>query len=263
VIPSDAILLTLYINASDRGRGRPLHEEIVATARAMGLAGASVFPADLGYGVHRRLRDARSEYASFDLPVMIEIVDVPVRIEALRTELGMIIREGLAILSPVRLLPDGQAAEPPRDWREGLRPEEAPHEPALVPRPESERSMTLERDVQRLIVYVGSSDTWHGRNLAIAIVERCRELGLAGATASQGVVGFGKHSRIHRAHLLGLSEDLPERIEIVDQPEKIAAIVHELEAMIDGGLMVVEDVRAVRYLRDPKKTRQTGSQGAS
>jgi len=107
--------------------------------------------------------------------------------------------------------------------------------------------MPVEGDVQRLTIYVGSSDTWHGSNLALAIVERCRALGIAGATASLGVMGFGKHSRLHRAHLLGLSDDLPERIEIVDRPDRLAQLLPVLDEMVDGGLVIVQDVRAVRY----------------
>jgi PII-like signaling protein len=107
--------------------------------------------------------------------------------------------------------------------------------------------MPVEGEAQRVTVYVGSSDTWHGRNLALAIVERCRTMGIAGATASLGVMGFGKHSRIHRAHLLGLSTDLPERIEIVDRPDRIAQLLPVLEEMVGGGLIFVQDVRAVRY----------------
>jgi PII-like signaling protein len=107
--------------------------------------------------------------------------------------------------------------------------------------------MPVEGEAQRVTVYVGSSDTWHGRNLAMAIVERCRKMGIAGATASLGVMGFGKHSRIHRAHLLGLSDDLPERIEIVDRPDRIVQLLPVLEEMVGGGLVILEDVRAVRY----------------
>ena len=77
--------------------------------------------------------------------------------------------------------------------------------------------MKIEGEGKRMTVYVGSADTWKGRNLAVAIIERCREMGLAGATVSRGVMGFGKHSVIHKAHLLGLSDDLPEKIEVVDQ----------------------------------------------
>lgn len=105
----------------------------------------------------------------------------------------------------------------------------------------------MEGQAQRVTVYIGSSDTWHGRNLATAIVERCRKLGIAGATASLGVMGFGKHSRIHRAHLLGLSEDLPERVEIVDRADRISELLPALEEMVGGGLIILEDVRAIHY----------------
>jgi uncharacterized protein len=110
--------------------------------------------------------------------------------------------------------------------------------------------MMIEGDAKRVTIYIGSKDTWHGRNLAEAIVERCRALELAGATMMRGIMGFGKNSRIHRAHLLGLSDDLPERIEIVDRPERIDAHLPALEEMVGAGLIVVEDVRVIRYRHD-------------
>ena len=116
--------------------------------------------------------------------------------------------------------------------------------------------MHIEGAGQRVTVYVGSSDTWHGSNLAIAIVERCRKLGFAGATVSRGVMGFGKTSRIHRAHLLGLSEDLPEKIEIIDRPEKVTELLRILEEMVSGGLVIVEDVSIVSYQHAPKASSQ-------
>src|SRR5262249_47627417 len=110
-----------------------------------------------------------------------------------------------------------------------------------------EAGMSIESLAQRLTVYIGSADTWNGRNLAVEIVERCRRLGLAGATVSRGILGFGKSSVIHRAQLLGLSQDLPERVEIIDQPDRIARILPEVEALVAGGLIVLEDVRVVHY----------------
>lgn len=111
--------------------------------------------------------------------------------------------------------------------------------------------MQLEGEGQRVTVYIGSSDTWHGTNLAIAIVERCRKLGFAGATVSRGVMGFGKNSRIHRAHILGLSEDLPEKVEIIDRPERIAELLPILEEMVSDGLVIVESVHVVHYHHRP------------
>ena len=111
--------------------------------------------------------------------------------------------------------------------------------------------MTIEGDAKRVTIYVGSQDTWHGKNLAAAIVERCRAMGLAGATLTRGIMGFGKTSRIHRAHLLGLSDDLPERIEVVDRAERIDELLPALDEMVGGGLVVVEDVRVVHYRESP------------
>jgi PII-like signaling protein len=118
--------------------------------------------------------------------------------------------------------------------------------------------MPIEGEAQRLTIYVGSGDTVNGRNLAIEIVERCRSLGLAGATVCRGILGFGKTSRIHRAHLLGLSEDLPERIEVVDRPDRIAQLLPILDGLIGGGLVVLEDVRVIRY-----QHAERGSSGAA
>jgi PII-like signaling protein len=68
-------------------------------------------------------------------------------------------------------------------------------------------------------VFIGESDTWHGKPLYQAIVERAREEGLAGATVVRGIEGFGADSRLHTSRILRLSEDLPVVIEIVDSEE--------------------------------------------
>jgi PII-like signaling protein len=86
-------------------------------------------------------------------------------------------------------------------------------------------------------------------------------MGMAGATVSRGLMGFGKHSVIHRAHLLGLSEDLPEKVEVVDRPEEIERLLPVLDEMIGGGLIVVEDVHVVRYLHGPKAAKGRQSPG--
>ena len=115
--------------------------------------------------------------------------------------------------------------------------------------------MPIEGNAQRVSVYIGSSDTWHGSNLAVAIVERCRSLGLAGATVTRGVMGYGRNSRIHRAHFLGLSEDLPERVEIIDRPDRIAELLPILDEMVSGGLVVVEEIRVVRDRHHPSDSK--------
>src|SRR4051794_40626668 len=104
MIPTEASLLRLYVNASDRWHGEPLYRAIVERCRAMGMAGASVFPVELSFGSHHRLRDASSEYLFADIPVVVEVVDAPDRIEGILAELRPMVREGLATVEPVRVI---------------------------------------------------------------------------------------------------------------------------------------------------------------
>ena len=247
-IPSEACLLRVYLNASDRLHGKAVYRIVVETARGMHLAGASVFLVDFSYGAHRQLHDAKSDYLSFHIPVVVEIVDASDRVEELLEKLEPMIVEGLVVTRPVRLIRYAGSSQLGKrgSSMEKTDVSEVTHSTG------SSTAMKIEGEAQRVTVYIGNSDTWRGRNLVTAIVEKCRELGIAGATATVGVMGFGKTSRIHRAHLLGLSEDLPERIEIVDRPEQIARILPVLDELVHGGLVVLEDVHVIRYLHDPK-----------
>jgi uncharacterized protein len=97
-------------------------------------------------------------------------------------------------------------------------------------------------DTRLIRIYIGESDTHDGRPLYQAIVETLRRHGLAGATVLRGIEGFGKSSRLHTAHILRLSEDLPIIIEAVDTNDKIEAILPLLDQMIGDGLVTLENV---------------------
>jgi PII-like signaling protein len=100
---------------------------------------------------------------------------------------------------------------------------------------------------KQLRIFIGESDRWHHRSLADAILEMLRAEGLAGATMLRGVAGFGAHSRIHTAHVLRLSEDLPVVIEVIDRPDRIEKVTPRLDEMVQEGLVVVSDVEIVVY----------------
>jgi PII-like signaling protein len=107
--------------------------------------------------------------------------------------------------------------------------------------------MRLEGDGKLLRLFIGESDTWHGKPLYQAIVERVREEGLAGATVLRGIEGFGADSHLHTSRILRLSEDLPVVIEIVDTPEQIDRVVPILDEMVGEGMLTLERVQIVSY----------------
>jgi len=108
--------------------------------------------------------------------------------------------------------------------------------------------MQIPENAVRLRIYIGETDRWEHKPLHEAIVLRARKLHLAGATVLRGSMGFGKSSRLHTAKILRLSMDLPLVIEIVDSAEKINAFLPELETMVGGGLVTLENVKVVSYL---------------
>lgn len=101
-------------------------------------------------------------------------------------------------------------------------------------------------DLELLRIYVGESDRHAGQPVYERIVHEARRMGLAGATVLRGTMGFGANSRIHTAKILHVSEDLPMVVEIVDEPQKIAALLPRLAFIGPGSLITLERVRVVR-----------------
>ena len=107
--------------------------------------------------------------------------------------------------------------------------------------------MKIPEEGYLLRVFVGQSDKHGHVPLYEAIVSKARETGLAGATVLRGVMGFGRHSVMHTAKILRLSEDLPMIVEIVDSLEKIEAFLPILDTMVPEGLVTLEQVRVIHY----------------
>jgi PII-like signaling protein len=103
-IEGEGLLLRIFIGESDRWRGQPLADAIVLKLRSEGYAGATVLRGTAGFGAHSRIHTASVLRLSEDLPLVIEIVDRPERIEALLPVLDEMIGEGLITLEKVRII---------------------------------------------------------------------------------------------------------------------------------------------------------------
>ena len=107
--------------------------------------------------------------------------------------------------------------------------------------------MNIEGQALLARVYVGEGDTWHGRPLYEAIVHLLRDRGLAGATVLRGIEGFGAKHHLHTTRILSLSTDLPILIEVVDEEERLRAVLPEIDAMVADGLITLERVEVLAY----------------
>lgn len=112
--------------------------------------------------------------------------------------------------------------------------------------------MKIETEAKLVTIYVNSTNQWHGRSLYSAIVQLCKDSGIAGATVTRCMEGYGVHGHLHTTRLLELTEDLPVRIEIIDLPERIEPLLAKLEGMIGEGLVAISNVHIRRYVPDAK-----------
>ena len=97
-VPREAVLLRIFLGEDDRHGNRPLYEAIVMKARELHLAGATVLRGPMGYGHSSRLHTAKILRLSQDLPVVIEIIDDPDRIDAFLPVLDDMMTSGLVTL---------------------------------------------------------------------------------------------------------------------------------------------------------------------
>jgi CBS domain-containing protein len=96
--------LCIYIGESDRWEGKTLDSELLGLMRKHGMAGATVFRGIAGFGAHSRIRSARIEVLSFDLPVMIEVIDSPEKIKNMIEIIYPMVREGLITVEDVEIV---------------------------------------------------------------------------------------------------------------------------------------------------------------
>jgi uncharacterized protein len=109
--------------------------------------------------------------------------------------------------------------------------------------------MKLEGKAKMLRIHFGEDDKWHGKPLYEAIVAKCRELDIAGATAFRGIEGYGASTLIHKSHLFR-SSDRPIMVSVVDTEENIKKLLPVLDEMVDEGLIAMSDVEVIRYVHE-------------
>jgi uncharacterized protein len=106
--------------------------------------------------------------------------------------------------------------------------------------------MEVPGDAALLRIFIDDNEVSGDEPLADALVRTAQEMGLAGATALRGILGYGRRSSPGPTELL-LSPDLPIVVEVVDSRDKIDAYLAAVGPMIRAGLVTIQPIQVLRY----------------
>ena len=103
-LSGERVLMRIHIGESDRFRGKPLHDAIVALLRERHFAGATVLRGITGFGATARVHTDKILRLSLDLPLIVECVDTQEKIDEILPELDRMIGGGLITLEKVKVI---------------------------------------------------------------------------------------------------------------------------------------------------------------
>jgi PII-like signaling protein len=103
-IAGRGVRVRVYFGEHDRYQGTGLWSAFLNFLRAEGAAGATVLRGVGGFGAHSHIHTARLVELSSDLPLVLEWVDTPERVEHLLPRLMAMLDGGLVTTDPVEIV---------------------------------------------------------------------------------------------------------------------------------------------------------------
>jgi PII-like signaling protein len=223
--PGTAKKITVYVGEDVHHHGEPLYLAVLNYLFYHGVSGATVTKGVAGFGPDHRLHTARILEVSENLPIKIEFIEAPEKLDELLPKLLQIVGEGLVEAQETTILKSATAKTPE----------------TILPH------ATLQGKAKLMRIFIGEDDKWRGKPLYDAIVESLRANDIAGVTVYRGICGYGAHRRFHKEKRLSLSNDLPIMLSVVDEETKVRAYLPILEQMVGEGLVVLSDADVIKY----------------
>ncbi len=99
---------------------------------------------------------------------------------------------------------------------------------------------------RKVTIFINEDTQHHFGSLCDAILTFLLRKGVAGATATRAMAGFGAHQVMHTTRIEVLAEHLPVRIEFIDSAAKVDALMPALHDMVTDGVIEVQDTNVVK-----------------
>lgn len=104
----------------------------------------------------------------------------------------------------------------------------------------------------KVTIYLSEGATSHGVPVYSSILDFLFHHGVAGATVTKGVAGFGADHHMHVAHVLELSDHLPLKVEFIDTRENVDSLLGKLSELCGTGLIEMQETTVVKPAQSSK-----------
>jgi PII-like signaling protein len=98
----------------------------------------------------------------------------------------------------------------------------------------------------KVTIYLSDGATHHGVPLYSSILDFLFYRGVAGATVTKGIAGFGADHHMHTEQLVDISDRLPIIIEFIESREKVETILGKLEELAGTGLIEMQETTVAK-----------------
>src|SRR5574340_424430 len=106
--------------------------------------------------------------------------------------------------------------------------------------------MLAKGPARKVTIYLNEDTRHHAAPLYEAVLDLLRRKGVAGATVTRALAGFGPAHTLHTSKIELLAEHLPVRIEFVDTPAKVEEVLPALYDMVTDGLIEAQDTTVLK-----------------
>jgi PII-like signaling protein len=225
--PGSAKKVTIYVNEDTQHHLSSLCDAILMFLLHKGVAGATATRAMTGFGAHRQMHTTKIEILTQHLPIRIEFVESPQKVDEILPTLCDMVTDGLIEVHDTEVVKVAN-----KDHKAAPR----------VAHTELKGKARLMR------IYMGESDKWQGEPLYDAVLKRLRLMDISGATVYRGILGYGAKGRTHKSKKLHMGHDCPIMVSVVDTEEKLTGVLDALEPMMRDGIIVLSDVDVIRLV---------------
>jgi len=220
--------VTIYVGEDQQYHGTALYAAILDFLFYRRVAGATVTRGLAGFGADHHLHTTRILRLTENLPIKIEFIESPAKIEEVMPKLHEMAGTGLIEVQDTTILKPSVPAK--KQAAAGGAP-----------------SLKTEGRAKLMRIYIGESDRWRDKPLHEALVQALRANDIAGVTVYRAIMGYGAHGKLHQQSTLGISHDQPILLSVIDKEEKIRALLPLLDEMLQQGLVVLSDVDVIKY----------------